>query len=103
MYKLSAVEIEEISFALVKGPTHYCSQCGQMFPEDALQDVWVRGKGFYGGSYSFRYPLCNTCLDFLQEVEGSIKKEKQGELYFKSAEELEDLFFLLEGCKAHNA
>ena len=76
MYKLSACEAEDIGFALVKGPTHHCNNCGQMYPEAALQDVWVRGKGVYGDPYSFRSPICNTCVDYLLEVEGSIKREK---------------------------
>lgn len=101
MYKLSALETEEISFALTKGPTHWCAHCGQMYPEAALQDVWSCGKGFYGEPYSFRTPICNVCADFLKEVEGSIKK-RNGELYFKSAEELEYLCFLSEGGVAHN-
>lgn len=100
MYKLSAAEVEEIGFALVKGATHYCHSCGQMFPEAALQDVWVHGKGFHGDPYSFRAPLCNVCADLL-EVEGSIKKV-EGELQYKSIDELEDLFFLPKGgvCNA---
>ena len=100
MYKLSAFEMEVISFALVKGPTHYCAHCGQMYPEDALQDVWVRGKGFYGDPYGFRAPVCNTCVDFLLEVEGSIKKVEE-ELHFKSIEEMEDLFFLSKEGVCH--
>lgn len=100
MYKLSALDREDISFALVKGPTHYCAHCGQRYPEAALQDVWSRGKGFYGDPYSFRSPTCNTCVDFLLEVEGSIKKEKE-ELHYKSIEEMEDLFFLVGGGVCH--
>ena len=100
MYKLSAFEMEVISFALVKGPTHYCAHCGQMYPEAALQDVWVRGKGFYGDPYGFRAPVCNTCVDFLLEVEGSIKKVEE-ELHFKSIEEMEDLFFLSKEGVCH--
>ena len=100
MYKLSALETEEISFALVKGPTHHCSHCGQMYPETVLQDVWSCGKGFYGEPYSFRAPVCNACVDFLMEVEGSIKKEN-GTLLFKSITELEELFFLPKGGVAH--
>ena len=100
MYKLSAVELEDIGFALTQGATHYCHHCGQMFPEAALQDVWVRGKGFYGDPYSFRAPLCNTCVDYLLFTEGSIKKV-EGELQYKSIEELEELFFLPEGDVCH--
>ena len=102
MYKLSAIDLEDIGFALTKGPTHCCNNCGQMYPEGQLQDVWSRGKGFYGGSYGFRAPVCNTCADFLLEVEGSIKKEN-GALYFKSITELEDLFFLPKGGMTHDA
>ena len=101
MYKLSALDIEDIGFTLVKGPTHYCAHCGQRFPETALQDVWVRGKGFYGNPYSFRAPVCNTCADHLLFTEGSIKKEG-GTLYYKSYEELEDLFFLMDGGVCHD-
>lgn len=97
MYKLSALDVEDISFALVKGPTHHCSNCGQMYPEGQLQDVWVRGKSFFGDTYSFRAPICNTCVDHLLYVEGSIKMEK-GKLHYKSIEELEDLFFLVKEC-----
>ena len=96
MYKLSAVEAEDIGFALTKGPTHCCAHCGQRYPEGQLQDVWSCGKGFYGNPYSFRAPVCNTCVDHLLFEEGSVKKEK-GAFYYKSIEELEDLFFLLEG------
>ena len=96
MYKLSAWEVEEISFALAKGPTHHCAHCGQMYPEAALQDVWSRRKGVYGDTYSFRSPVCNSCIDFLLKVEGSIKKEN-GVFCFKSIDELEDLFFLSKG------
>ena len=95
MYKLSALDIEDIGFALVKGPTHHCNNCGQMYPEAALQDVWVTGKGFYGDPYSFRAPVCNACATYLLEVERSIKKVGT-ELHYKSIEELEDLFFLVE-------
>ena len=101
MYKLSAVELEDISFALIKGPTHYCAHCGQMYPEGQLQDVWSRGKGYYGDTYSFRAPVCNTCVDYLLFVEGSLKKVGE-ELHYKSIAELEDLFFLPEGVW-HNA
>ena len=97
MYKLSAVDVEDISFALVKGPTHYCAHCGQMNPEAALHDVWSRGKGYYGDPYSFRAPVCSACVDHLQFVEGSLKKVGE-ELRFKSIEELEDLFFLVKEC-----
>ena len=100
MYKLSALDMEDISFALVKGPTHYCAHCGQMYPEAALQDVWICGKGYYGDPYSFRVPVCNTCVDHLLFVEGSIKKEKEG-LRFRSIGELEDLFFLVVGGVCH--
>ena len=100
MYKLSAFDVEDISFALVKGATHYCAHCGQMYPEGQLQDVWVTGKGFYGDPYSFRNPVCNTCLDFLREVEGSVKAEK-GALHYKSIDELEDLFFLSKEGVCH--
>ena len=102
MYKLSALEAEDISFALVKGATHPCAHCGQMYPEGQLQDVWSRGKGFYGDPYSFRAPVCNTCVDFLLSVEGSVKKDEV-KLHYKSIEEMEDLFFLSEGGVAHNA
>ena len=100
MYKLSAFEMEDIGFALTKGPTHYCAHCGQLFPEAALQDVWSRGKGFYGDTYSFRAAVCNTCVDHLLEVEGSIKKVGE-ELHYKSIEEMEDLFFLSKGSVCH--
>lgn len=100
MYKLSAYDVEDIGFALVKGPTHYCSNCGQMFAEEALQDVWSRGKGFYGNPYSFRAPLCSACATYLLKIEGSIKRVG-GELQYKSIEELEDLFFLPEGGVCH--
>ena len=101
MFKLSAVEMEDISFALVKGPTHYCQQCGQMYPEGQLQDVWSRGKGFYGNPYGFRAPVCNTCRDYLLFVEGSVKKIGK-ELQYKSYEEMEDLFFLPERGVCHD-
>ena len=94
MYKLSALEMEDIGFALTRGATHYCAHCGQMYPEGQLQDVWVRGKGFYGSPYSFRAPICSACADYLVEVEGSIKKVGAS-LQYKSIEELEDLFFLV--------
>ena len=97
MYKLSALDVEDIGFALTKGATHYCAHCGQMFAESALQDVWVRGKGVYGDPYSFRSPTCSACATYLLEVEGSIKKVG-AELHFKSIEELEDLFFLVKEC-----
>lgn len=97
MYKLSALDMEDIGFALVKGPTHHCNNCGQMYPEAALQDIWVSGKGYYGNTYSFRAPVCNTCVAHLLFVEGSIKKEN-GALHYKSIEELEDLFFLVKEC-----
>ena len=97
MYKLSALDMEDIGFALTKGATHYCAHCGQMFAESALQDVWVRGKGAYGDPYSFRAPVCSACVDHLQFVEGSLKKVGE-ELRFKSIEELEDLFFLVKEC-----
>ena len=100
MYKLSDLDREDIGFALVKGPTHYCAHCGQLYPEATLQDVWTRGKGVYGNPYSFRAPVCNTCVDHLMFVEGSIKKEK-GALYYKSIEEMEDLFFLPKGGVCH--
>ena len=102
MYKLSAIDLEDIGFALTKGPTHHCNNCGQMYPEAALQDVWSRGKGFYGDTYGFRAPVCNTCATYLLEVVGSIKKVGT-ELQYKSIEELEDLFFLSEGGVTHNA
>ena len=100
MYKLSALDMEDIGFALTKGPTHYCAHCGQMYPEAALQEVWSCGKGFYGDPYSFRAPVCNTCVDHLLSVEGSIKKEKE-KLHYKSFEEMEDLFFLMDGGVCH--
>lgn len=101
MYKLSAFEIEDIGFALVKGPTHHCAHCGQMYPEVQLQDVWVTGKGYYGDTYSFRAPVCNTCVAHLLFVEGSVKKVGDA-LYYKSVEELEDLFFLPESGVCHD-
>ena len=67
MYKLSASDMEDICFALTKAPTHYCAHCGQRCPKGQLQDVWSRGKGFYGEPYSSRAPICNTCVDFLLE------------------------------------
>ena len=100
MYKLSAIDLEDIGFALTKGPTHCCNNCGQMYPEGQLQDVWVRGKGFYGDTYGFRAPVCNSCATYLLEVERSIKKVGT-ELHFKSIEELEDLFFLVERSVNH--
>lgn len=100
MYKLSALDIEDIGFALTKAPTHYCAHCGQRYPEADLQDVWSRGKGFYGDTYSFRAPTCNACATYLLEVERSIKKVGT-ELHYKSIGELEDLFFLAEGGVCH--
>ena len=100
MYKLSALDMEDIGFAFTKGPTYCCANCGQVYPEDALQDVWCCGKGYYGDPYSFRGPVCNSCVDFLLEVEGSIKKVGT-ELHYKSIEELEDLFFLVERSVCH--
>ena len=99
MYKLSAFDVEDISFALTKGATHYCSHCGQMYPEAVLQDVWSRVKGFYGEPFSSRSPICNTCVDHLLFVEGSIKKEN-GVLQFKSMQELEEQVFLSKGGMA---
>ena len=100
MYKLSALDVEDIGFALTKGPTHWCAHCGQMYPEAELQDVWSRGKGYYGDPYGFRAPVCNTCVDHLQFVEGSLKKVGE-ELHYKLIEELEDLFFLVVGGVCH--
>ena len=97
MYKLSACDAEDIGFALTKGPTRWCAHCGQRYPEGQLQDVWSRGKGFYGDPYSFRAPVCNTCVDHLLCTEGSIKKEGKN-LHYKSIEEMEDLFFLVKEC-----
>ncbi len=64
MYKLSALDMEDISFALVKGPTHYCAHCGQRYPEGQLP-VWYELKVGVETGY-----ICHSCMHNLKHSLG---------------------------------
>ena len=70
MYKLSALEAEDIGFALTKGPTHYCAHCGQR-PSKNTARVWYELKVGVETGY-----ICHSCmLNLKHSLQKKIIKE----------------------------